>query len=635
VRCRCWLTALELVVSWMVLAAALQGRAVAATVIPTEPGRAFSECPECPQMVVVPSGSFEKSKAILDDSPDRPDAGQRTEPAHEVSIPESFAVSRYPVTRGEYAAFVRDTRRYSAVGCKVWDGQIQWKLDLKADWANPGFKQTDRDPAVCVSGEDAEAYVRWLNARAEGSSRLWHLGVGPYRLLSWDEAEYAARGATTTPYYWGDKPYRDQANSGEDHCDPCKGVTSGRDRWIHTSPVGSFPPNPFGLYDMAGNVWTITSSRCSESFSICRIARGGSWLDKPQQMSAGAFTFFYVTDRATDVGFRVARTLATQKTDEPVSRGEPAAIGALNGKTLTVGVRFKECPDCPQMALLPPGTFYMQPQFGFPESWRPVLQTLSKPFAIGVYDVTVEEYAAFVRQTGRSGGPGCEALERGIVWVVHDSATWDHPGFHQTPRDPVVCVSWDDAQAYVRWLNSKVSTNAGDPAKGPYRLPSRQESEYAARGGSVGADDDGSGPDAFWQSYWASSYYWGGGSPREFGNFGLPLCGNCGGGVGERDQWLYTSPVGSFPPNPFGLYDVYGNVWQFTGDCYHKDSNDIPVDGSAWTQGGDCRYRIARGISYDDVPPGAQNPRFSFAGPFPVTTRNPANGFRVARTLDF
>ena len=276
-------------------------------------GTKFRECPECPEMAVVPPGSFERSSKVFTDSDERPENDEYTQPAREVVVPKAFAVSVYPVTREEYAAFVGDTNRQSAVGCKVWDGEIQWKLDLQASWANPGFAQTDRDPVVCVSWEDAQAYLQWLNARAQGASRLHHFGLGPYHLLSWEEAEHAARGGVATPFYWGDKPYRDQANSGADDCNPCNGALGGRDRWIHTSPVGSFPPNPFGLYDMAGNVWTITDTVCWGESAICRVAHGGSWLDKPQKMRTDEWTYFYSLEHANDTGFRVARSLEKEK----------------------------------------------------------------------------------------------------------------------------------------------------------------------------------------------------------------------------------------------------------------------------------------------------------------------------------
>ena len=119
-------------------------------------------------------------------------------------IDSAFAVAAYPVTRGEYSAFVRDTNRQSPDGCKVWRGGIQWTHDAKASWHNPGFRQSDRDPVVCVSWEDAQAYIRWLNSKAQGVPRVSDVGAGPYRLLTWEEAEYATGAGGKTPFYWGE-----------------------------------------------------------------------------------------------------------------------------------------------------------------------------------------------------------------------------------------------------------------------------------------------------------------------------------------------------------------------------------------------------------------------------------------------
>ena len=115
--------------------------------------------------------------------------------------------------------------------------------------------------------------------------------------------------------------------------------------------------------------------------------------------------------------------------------------------------------------------------------------TIAKPFALGVYDVTRDEYARFVHATGRAAAKGCNVVDTGARWITDPSKDWRHPGFQQTGRDPVVCVSWEDAQAYIAWLNDKVRLTGSVGA--PYRLPSEGEWEYAARAGST------------------TSYYWG------------------------------------------------------------------------------------------------------------------------------
>src|SRR5581483_12030599 len=130
-------------------------------------------------------------------------------PQHQVTV-RGFAIGVYDVTRAQYSTFVRETGRSRDGGCIVWTGKpveaagALYK-DMSKDWKNPGFPQTDRDPAVCVSWEDAQAYVRWLNDKLCGlrKPRSCSNETGPYRLPTEAEWQYAARGGTTTPYYWG------------------------------------------------------------------------------------------------------------------------------------------------------------------------------------------------------------------------------------------------------------------------------------------------------------------------------------------------------------------------------------------------------------------------------------------------
>lgn len=120
-------------------------------------------------------------------------------PQHEVSVP-SFAISKYDVTRGEYAVFVRETGHSAGDGCGV-DG-FEWKKQVEKSCQNPGYKQSDRDPVVCVSWEDAKAYIAWLNAKLRQKSSA--SADGPHRLPSESEWEYAARAGTSTRFWWGD-----------------------------------------------------------------------------------------------------------------------------------------------------------------------------------------------------------------------------------------------------------------------------------------------------------------------------------------------------------------------------------------------------------------------------------------------
>src|SRR5688572_3458568 len=200
------------------------------------PGSAFKDCRNCPEMVVVPAGSFMMGSPSTE-------AGRRdNEPQSRVTIARAFAVSRTEVTWDQWEACVR------ARGC---DGlAVEAALRLKNDGSpNPDFVDWGRGtrPVVGVSWYDAQAYVGWLN-RKTGHDDL-------YRLLSEAEWEYAARAGTTTAYPWGDKLDHNHGNFGKEE----SGLgpkTEGRDVWANqTAPVASFPPNAFGLYDMHGNAF--------------------------------------------------------------------------------------------------------------------------------------------------------------------------------------------------------------------------------------------------------------------------------------------------------------------------------------------------------------------------------------------
>jgi formylglycine-generating enzyme required for sulfatase activity len=220
-------------------------------------------------------------------------------------------------------------------------------------------------------------------------------------------------------------------------------------------------------------------------------------------------------------------------------------------------------------------------------------------FALGKYDVTRGEYAAFVRETGYSAGDGCFESSMPKANKQAD-ARWQSPGFNQTERDPVVCVSWQDARAYLSWLNGKVRGTASSQHDGPYRLPSEAEWEYAARAGTTtgfwwGDEDSGAATHAWYKD-------------------------NSDG---------HSHPVGSKPANPFGLYDVVGNVWQWTEDCYADSYSKAPTDGSAAESETDC-MRVDRGSCWLYR---------SWLLRSATRERNPGDfrdvimGFRVARTL--
>ena len=261
-----------------------------------EVGDVFRDCADCPEMVVVPSGSF-----MMGSPPSEEGRYDDEGPVHRVSIPSAFAVGVYEVTRGEFGRFVSSTGRSMGNGCWYWTGE--WRQGSGRSWRSPGFSQTDLHPVVCVSRRDARAYVAWLS-RETGEA---------YRLLSESEWEYVARAGTRTRYHWGDAIGRNLAN-----CWSCGSRWDGES----TSPVGSFGTNAFGLHDVHGNVQEWVEDCKYNSYAgaprdgsawkggdcSLRVLRGGSWGLSPRYLRAANRGWYVTGFRFNDVGFRVART---------------------------------------------------------------------------------------------------------------------------------------------------------------------------------------------------------------------------------------------------------------------------------------------------------------------------------------
>ena len=294
------------------------GLAAAATAAET-----FKDCPDCPDMVRQPAGTFmmgsSAAEAKRESAKDEDVADER--PQHPVTIRTAFALAQDAVTRGEFAAFVRETG-HDPRGCVVYTGG-GWTFNQDRDWRNPGYAQTDRHPVVCVSFADAQRYAQWLSQKTRQ----------PYRLPTEAEWEYAARATTTTARFWGDDRNRacDFANVADFAAADAfswnkrnvEQVFQCGDGHVHTAPAGSFRPNAFGLNDMLGNVfqWTedcyhnshegAPSDGSARTASECklRVLRGGSWVNHPWVVRS-AIRFKSPPDSRYDSGgFRVARTL--------------------------------------------------------------------------------------------------------------------------------------------------------------------------------------------------------------------------------------------------------------------------------------------------------------------------------------
>ena len=291
-----------------------------------------------------------------------------------------------------------------------------------------------------------------------------------------------------------------------------------------------------------------------------------------------------------------------------------------------VGERFRDCPTCPEMVIVPAGTFIM----GSPESEDERLHfvigeagevvhwtngelllgdgdelpegvrviepegpqryvTIAAPFAIGTTEITFAEWDVCARVGGCGG-------------LIPDNEGWGRGS------RPVIHVSWEDAQAYVEWLSDETGEQ--------YSLPSEAQWEYAARAGTETERFWGRGP--IEQCLYANGADAAG--LREYPDWNAAEC---------SDGYAETAPVRSFEPNAFGLHDMLGNVSEWTRDCWNIRYEGAPVDGTVW-ESGDCSRRVTRGGSWINQP---ANLRSANRYPFSVDVRDRTIGFRVARVV--
>jgi len=279
------------------------------------PGAQFRDCAEdCPSMIVIPAGRF-----LMGSPPTEPGRFDDEGPQHRVAISRPFAVSRAPISRGEYERFVRASHHQGKEACSSMNDEGRWIEIPGLSWRSPGFEQTDNHPVVCVSWDDATAYARWL------SSKAGH----PYRLLSEAEFEYVARAGTSTTLPWGtsERDICAHANSFDASARRAHPDWPGADcddRYGNTAPVDAFPSNAFGVSGASGNVfqWTADcfveggyvgapadgSARDSAGCAL-RVIRGGSWLNGWRGLRAAMRDRDRPQDRYTNIGIRVARGL--------------------------------------------------------------------------------------------------------------------------------------------------------------------------------------------------------------------------------------------------------------------------------------------------------------------------------------
>lgn len=276
------------------------------------------------------------------------------------------------------------------------------------------------------------------------------------------------------------------------------------------------------------------------------------------------------TERQKGQTADIQRSTPERAPQEPESKFKP---GIVFRDTLKGGSQG------PEMVIIPAGTFQMGDiDGGGSEDERPIHTVrIIRPFALGRYEVTFEDYDKFARATGRE--------------LPSDNG-WGRS------RRPVIKVSWHDAVEYAKWLSAQTGKR--------YRLPSEAEWEYAARSG--GKEEKWAGTSRVEE---LDEYAWN--TPNS----------------GDK-----TQPVGGKKPSGLGLYDMSGNVWEWVQDCWHGDYNGAPTDGSPWTEEGDRDYglRVLRGGSWAIILPVSL--RASFRGRGATNERDGSRGFRLAQDID-
>jgi formylglycine-generating enzyme required for sulfatase activity len=273
---------------------------------PPEPPPPPRTCADCPEMVDIPGGEFWMGSDASD-----PDAQGDEKPRHKLRV-GSFKLGRHEVTKAQFAAFVADSGYQAGASCYTYDNG-SWGEHSGRGWNNPGFSQGDDHPVACVSYEDAQAYIRWLNKKTGRS----------YRLPTEAEWEYAARAGTTTIRHWGDSPdsacrYANVADRTAKQTFTGWTVHNCSDGYVYTAPAGSFQANGFGLYDMQGNVWEWTCSAytdrydgseksCTNDAMARRGVRGGAWDSRPVFVRSAYRDGNVPSYRGSDLGFRLAQ----------------------------------------------------------------------------------------------------------------------------------------------------------------------------------------------------------------------------------------------------------------------------------------------------------------------------------------
>jgi sulfatase modifying factor 1 len=650
-------------------------------------------------LVPIPAGKFVMGSAASDirrvenDWAVARDFLQNESPAHEVEISRPFFMGKYEVTVGQFSRFVKETGYRTVAETKGWawvydEQKKHWVKERGISWKSPGYKVQIDHPVTVVCHRDAEAFCKWLRDKERR----------PYYLPSEAQWEYAAQGGQGEKRFpWGDDyPDGSKLNLADQKAPVPWADRTVDDGFARTAPVGSYEPNGYWLYDMAGNVWEL----CSDWYSArayrnldsrltvdpegpargkTRVVKGGNWAFGAG-IARNAFRFGIAPDECVDItGFRVAagtlpgevisgRTDRAQgadrlppdvRIDQLMERVKKliadgrriearrlvdefvktrAKEGGLGSKPVDVVrnaleslidvTRDKNLQSFMnslgmKMVRIPAGAFVMgssqidiawamatlaQDQPVSLENEYPFHKVrISRPFFISATEVTVGQFRKFVKETGyvtdAEDAGGGQVFDREDQTFERKAGTsWRKPGWQVEDAQPVVMVSYDDAQAFVDWLAAKERL--------PYKLPTEAQWEYAARGGLPMA-----------QFPWGDSLPDGKKANYADSNTDYPW----------RDRYVddgykFVAPVGTYEPNDFGLYDMAGNVLEWVRDYYGEDyyrlTPEIDPEGP-----GHGENRVTKGGEWTFGP---VNLRCAFRGWARPDMAFDNTGFRVA-----
>jgi formylglycine-generating enzyme required for sulfatase activity len=541
------------------------------------------------QLVAIPTGSFLMGS-------NSHDGDER--PAHKVNIDYSFDIGKTEVTVAQFRAFV-EAIGYEKNGWK-WDNPCTGHIGPVENrpCQNTGFELTENHPIVCVDYNDAKVFCKWLS---EQTGQF-------FRLPTEAEWEYACRAGTTGDY--------------ADDIEEMAWFNATSEGLPH--PVARKKPNAWGLYDMHGNVrewcedtyyWNYKNAPVDGSADMIpdvpadvasrRALRGGSCCSPKESCRSSSRYGVYRFFRQCNTGFRIVRCSkpATAKTNRLASGAKksrkPSSTGAAHPAklTLTVGeIDFN-------LIRIDPGIFIMGSEHNYVDQYNWTYElpqhkvTIDYGYYIGSTEVTLEQFDLFVAETGYV----TDAEKEGWIFNSdnkkgwHDiiCQDWCFPGFIQTEDEPVTHIGWYDAIAFCQWLSEKTGRDV--------RLPTEAEWEYACRAGTTG-DYAGNLGEMAW-CHWTT------------------------------DTLFRTHPVALKKPNPWGLYDMHGNVWEWVQDMWHPDLEGAPTDGSARLDpSGRHNHGITRGGS-------SYNPPWLLRSYIRMRTNLGCrihfnNGIRIAMSLD-